>query len=98
MKQGLQLITALQTDSVYQMPCYNAYVYHKCDIIFEDRSKLALMRNPLETYFNYVNIVMLNNQATPLNILFIPAINVANFIAGFFLGRKILQISSLVGT
>ena len=76
MKQGLHLITALEIDSVYQMPCYNAYVYHKCDIIFEDRSQLALIRNPLETYFDYVSIVMVNNQVTPLNILFITVIHV----------------------
>ena len=68
MKQGLDLITALVIDSVYQIPCYNVYVYHKCDMIFEDRSQLALIRNPLE-------IVMVNNQATPLKI-FITATHV----------------------
>ena len=72
MKQGLHLNTALEIDSVYQMPCYNVDVYHKCDMIF--LSQLALIRNPRETYFDYVSIVTVNNQATLLNFLFITAI------------------------
>ena len=51
-------------------------MYNKCDIIFEDRSQLASIRNPLETYFDHVNIIVVNNQATPLNILFITTIHV----------------------
>ena len=50
------------------------HVYHKFDMIF--LSQLALIRNPRETYFDYVSIVTVNNQATPLNILFITAIHV----------------------
>ena len=66
-----------------------------------NRSQLAPTTNPLETYFvtfDYVNIIMINNQATPWNTLFYSC-TFSYSIVGFFYRKeaKIPPVPSTLG-
>ena len=56
-KQGFHLITSLQI----------AYMYYECGAILIDLSwhQLQILWKPYFVTFDYVNIIMINNQATP---------------------------------